>query len=181
VQRCPNTTTAIMKEMRAYLKKNSRIGKYLNLHPSSYRPMPSSETAAKRKQAPDALQFGRPTPKQTTSVASMLCKAPEEVDEDIHAKGPSQSTIEQCTRQYNGKQMVHQQIANLFSEFDIPFAAAHSRSFETMVQSIIQFGPGYKPPSHQDWWVPLLVGAKETTLGASGNMGDLNESDDDIW
>jgi hypothetical protein len=143
--------------------------------------MPSSETAAKRKQAPDALQFGRPTPKQTTSVASMLCKAPEEVDEDIHAKGPSQSTIEQCTRQYNGKQMVHQQIANLFSEFDIPFAAAHSRSFETMVQSIIQFGPGYKPPSHQDWWVPLLVGAKETTLGASGNMGDLNESDDDIW
>uniref|UniRef100_A0A0E0DP73 Uncharacterized protein n=1 Tax=Oryza meridionalis TaxID=40149 RepID=A0A0E0DP73_9ORYZ len=105
VQRCPNTTTAIMKEMRAYLKKNSRIGKYLNLHPSSYRPMPSSETAAKRKQAPAALQFGRPTPKQTTSVASMLCKAPEEVDEDIHAKGPSQSTIEQCTRRYNGKQM----------------------------------------------------------------------------
>lgn len=46
-----------------------------------------------------------------------------------------------------------------------------------MVESIGQFGPGYKPPR-----VPLLDKArKETTSGASANKGHLDDLElDDI-
>lgn len=114
VQKCPKTTKAIMREMQAYLKKTSR-SKPFNLAGSSYQPTPSSEIATKRKQALAALQFKLPAPKQTTSVASMHGKTPEDLVGERSAKELSQTTIEQCTRCYKEKERVHQHVAIFFS------------------------------------------------------------------
>ncbi|XP_074337736.1 uncharacterized protein LOC141674935 [Apium graveolens] len=54
-------------------------------------------------------------------------------------------------------------IANFFYECGIPFNAANSRSYEVMVESIGQYGPGLKPPTYHELRVPLLKKAKEET------------------
>lgn len=62
-----------------------------------------------------ALQFKQPAPKQSTSVASMHRKTPEDLVGERSAKELSQTTIEQCTRCYKEKERVHQHVANFFS------------------------------------------------------------------
>ncbi|KAL6527150.1 hypothetical protein OROGR_016240 [Orobanche gracilis] len=58
---------------------------------------------------------------------------------------------------------VNMHIANFFYENGIPFNVAHSRSYEIMIESIGQFGPGLKPPTYHDLRVPLLEKAKKET------------------
>ncbi|KAL6534829.1 hypothetical protein OROGR_013504 [Orobanche gracilis] len=102
-------------------------------------------------------------PKVSKSVGSMVMRTPEQVIEDKHAKGPSQTTIESRLRTPEEKARVHMHIANFFYECGIPFNAANSRSYEVMVESIGQYGPGLKPPTFHELRKPLLKKAKEDT------------------
>ena len=56
----------------------------------------------------------------------------------------------------------------------LPFNGAHSRSYEIMVESIGQFGPGLKPPSYHELRVPLLEKAKKET-------NKLKEKQEKAW
>ncbi|KAL9674047.1 hypothetical protein QQ045_030313 [Rhodiola kirilowii] len=130
---CPKTTSAIMKEMRDYLKNNSR-------------------------------------------------KTPVPVDDEIeddgndgrHSKGPHQTILENYTKSPEEKNRVEMHIANFFYENGIPFNVANSRSYEVMVESIGQFGPGLKPPSFHKLLVSLLEKAKSET-------GKLREAHEKSW
>ncbi|XP_074360538.1 uncharacterized protein LOC141700740 [Apium graveolens] len=90
-------------------------------------------------------------------------RTPEQVVEERHTKGASQSTLENRLRTPEEKAKVHMHIANFFYECGIPFNAANSRSYEVMVESIGQYGPGLKPPIYHELRVPLLKKAKEET------------------
>ncbi|CAH9122599.1 unnamed protein product [Cuscuta epithymum] len=134
---------------------------------SSIHPVPSSGTAIKRKRVAQAtLKFQHSLPKSgkpTNSVASMIRKSPEEVIEERHSQGKSQQTLEGCTRSKEEVKKVHGHIADFFYENGIPFNAANSRSYEIMIESIGQFGPGLKPPSYHELRVPLLEEAVKDT------------------
>ncbi|XP_019193058.1 PREDICTED: uncharacterized protein LOC109187328 [Ipomoea nil] len=176
VAKCPKTTSEIMWEMQQYMQGTSRMKRARVIldddvqeletgerQPSSHDSVtyPSSGTASKRKQS--TLRFAELQPrvgKQNQSVAALLRKTPEEVDER-HSKGPTQRTIEACTKSKEERERALMHIANFFYENDIPFSAANSRSFKIMVESIGQMGPGLKPPSFHELRVPLLENAKK--------------------
>ncbi|CAH9136807.1 unnamed protein product [Cuscuta epithymum] len=180
VAKCPHTTTELMREMREYLMKKSR-SKPINIEDDgddgdeddvevpltqvdTSTPQPSSGTATKRKNAASQF-FNVPPkmPKQSKSIASIIRKTPEEVVDERHMKGPTQTTLEQCTKSKEEKERVFGHISDFFYENGIPFNAANSRSYEIMVESIGQFGPGLKPPSYHELRVPLLEKAKKKT------------------
>ncbi|VFQ93966.1 unnamed protein product [Cuscuta campestris] len=125
---------------------------------------PSSGTASKRKQSVSRFfESQEKAPKQTKSVASMLRKTPEEVVDERHTKGAYQSTIESTTRSKEERERVLMHIADFFFENNISFNAANSRSYEVMVESKGQYGPGLKPPIFHELRVPLLEKAKKET------------------
>ncbi|VFQ83330.1 unnamed protein product [Cuscuta campestris] len=176
---CPKTTTPIRQEMGNYLLANKR-NKTLILNEdgldgddegevrlrsnvsSAESVHPSSGTSMKRKKAMFTIA-SPPPPKQNKTVVAMLQKSPEEVVAERHAKGSTQQTLEECTRSKEEKDRVYMHIANFYFENGIPFNAANSRSFEIMIESIGQYGPGLKPPSSYELRVPLLKKAKEET------------------
>ncbi|XP_019178920.1 PREDICTED: uncharacterized protein LOC109174088 [Ipomoea nil] len=183
VAKCPKTTTEIMREMQQYMQGTSRMKRSRvvlddnvdddvqesareETQPSSHDSVtyPSSGTASKRKQT--MLRFVEPQPrvgKKTQSVASLLRKTPEEVVDERHSKGPTQRTIEACTKSKEETKRTMLHIAVFFYENGIPFNAANSRSFEVMVESIGQWGLGLKPPSFHELRVPLLLDSKQVT------------------
>ncbi|KAL6524933.1 hypothetical protein OROMI_030526 [Orobanche minor] len=174
VAMCSKTTPEIQKEMREYIEKNAKKpvtldeddvdnDDNLEIPPHEASTAGSnivvgSETSKRKK-----LSFIVPASKQSKSIGSMLRKTPEEVVEERHSKGPSQTTIENCTKSEEEKERVKMHIANFFYECGIPLNAANSRSYEIMVESIGQFGPGLKPPSYHELRVPLLEKAKKET------------------
>ncbi|CAM8905607.1 unnamed protein product [Rhodiola kirilowii] len=186
---CPNTTSTIMKEMRDYLKNNARktpvpvddeieddgndgIINVVSLDETSLNVgNKSSSEASTLKRKKVTSSFTLPKSK---SVASMIRKTPEEVVEGRHSKGPHQTILENYTKSPEEKNRVEMHIANFFYENGIPFNVANSRSYEVMVESIGQFGPGLKPPSFHKLRVPLLEKAKSET-------GKLREAHEKSW
>ncbi|CAM8937151.1 unnamed protein product [Rhodiola kirilowii] len=178
VTMCENTTTAIIKEMREAIEKGKRKtnvplddeddddGNHeappIETSTAASRTVSSSTGSSKRKRT--ATNFIVPQLlKPTQTIASKLRKTPEEVVEERHSKGPSQTTLEYTTKTEEEKDRVKMHISNFFYENGIPFNAAHSRSYEIMIESIGQFGPGLKPPSYHELRVPLLEKAKLET------------------
>ncbi|XP_063937668.1 uncharacterized protein LOC108193722 isoform X2 [Daucus carota subsp. sativus] len=124
----------------------------------------SSKSSAKSKGKGVASPFHFKKPMASSkSVASMLMRSPEQVIEERHMNGPSQTTLESKLRTKEEKDRVSKHIADFFYENGIPFNAANSRSYEIMVESIGQYGPGLKPPTFHDLRLPLLKKAKEET------------------
>ncbi|KAL6560551.1 hypothetical protein OROGR_004110 [Orobanche gracilis] len=177
VAKCSQTTTEIMREMQQYISKTTRNKQVIlddcdcsdndiNTQPSSRTSItqPSSGTAVKRKHS--TLNFAALQPrvgKQNMSISAMVRKTPEEVVEERHTKGSTQTTIEGCTKSPEEKERMHMHIANFFYENGISFNAANSRSYEIMVESIAQTRPGVKPPSYHDLRGTLLEkGRKES-------------------
>lgn len=179
IMKCPKTTREIAKEMDDYMqsKKKSKTAKNQNqlqeeddddvqeiISTAASNTLPSSRTSGQNKsKAVQNKPFEFRKPALSKSVASMLMKTPEQVIEDRHTNGPAQTTLENRLRTKEEKERVHMHIANFFYENGIPFNAAHSRSYEVMVESIGQYGPGLKPPTFHDLRLPLLKKAKEDT------------------
>jgi hypothetical protein len=159
------------KEMYAYLKKNKRTMINLNADESEERkedapPEPSSGTKykqAKKKTQASICSFvastsatTKPTTqKQSKPVTSMLCKTPKEVDAERHKGSSSQSTLEHCTKKgKEAKQVVDDHVADFLYKNKIPLNVINSRSWEIMLESIGQYGPGYRGSSYHDARVP---------------------------
>ncbi|XP_066373047.1 uncharacterized protein [Miscanthus floridulus] len=87
----------------------------------------------------------------------MLRRTPEEVVAERHKSKTSPPTIEQCTKKdKEAKQIVDDHVADFFYENGIPFDVINSRSWEIMLESIGQYGPGYRSPTMHDIREQLL-------------------------
>ena len=87
----------------------------------------SSKSSASKKGKTSAQPFSFKKPALSSkSVASMLMKTPEQVVEERHRDGPSQTTLESKLRTKEEKERVQMHIANFFYENGIPFNAANS-------------------------------------------------------
>jgi hypothetical protein len=103
--------------------------------------------------------------KESKSVSSMLCKTHEEVVAERHKCRNSQSTVEHCTKKgKEAKQRVDDHIVDFLYENRIPLHVVKSRSWEIMLESIGQYGPGYRGPSYHDTRVTWLERAVNMTL-----------------
>uniref|UniRef100_J3MVG8 Uncharacterized protein n=1 Tax=Oryza brachyantha TaxID=4533 RepID=J3MVG8_ORYBR len=100
------------------------------------------------------------TQKYSKSVSSMLLKTPEVVI-DRNTSKTSQPTLEHCTKKNKqSKQIVDDHVADFFYENEISFNAINSRSWEIMLESIGQYGPGYRSPTYHEIREPLLKGCE---------------------
>ncbi|XP_066392488.1 uncharacterized protein [Miscanthus floridulus] len=147
-------------------------------------PEPSSGTKVKQKKriAQAAISSftitAAPKPatqKMSRSVSSMLCKSPEEVVEERHRSKHSQPTLEHCTKKSKeAKVVVDDHVADFFYENRIPLKVINSRSWEVLIESIGQYGPGYRSPSYHDIRVPLLEKAVNRT-------SELRKKHEEAW
>lgn len=177
---CPKTTTEIRKEMTEALLKNQRNKKvpldlddgededevqelHSSMGDSNLSKVPSSGTVSKQKKKTSMLNFVQPKPVQGKSVVQMLRKSPEDVVKDRHEKSQNQTTMEAYIKRPEEKERVFKHISDFFYENGIPFNAAHSLSYEIMIESVGQYGPGLIPPSYHELRVPLLEKAKQNT------------------
>jgi hypothetical protein len=198
---CPHSPELIKREMDAYLKKNSRTvlvqvpdegdggvdeeGDEEEVPGQEPRPVPSSGTKikqAKRKIAQAAITsfiVAAPvkpqTQKHSKSVAALLCKTPEEVVAERHKSKTSQPSLEQCTKKSKeAKQIVDDHVADFLYENGISFNVINSRSWEIMLESIGQYGHGYRSPSYHDVRGPLLERAVNRTT-------ELRKKHEESW
>jgi hypothetical protein len=105
----------------------------------------------------------------------MLRRTPEEVVAERHKSKTSQPTIEQCTKKdKEAKQIVNDHVADFFYENGIPFNVINSRSWEIMLESIRQYGPGYRSPSIHDIREALLERAINRTT-------ELRKKHEESW
>jgi len=151
--------------------------------PSSGTKTKQKKAAAKKKMAQASIAAyvaaagaGSSKPanqKNTKSVVTMLRKTPEQVVSERHKFKTSQSTIEQCTKKEN-KQVVDDHVADFFYENRIPFNVINSRSWEIMLESIGQYGPGYRSPSYHEIRQPLLEKAVKRTT-------ELRKKHEEAW
>ncbi|KAL6563638.1 hypothetical protein OROGR_002597 [Orobanche gracilis] len=170
IHKCPKTTREIAGVMSEYIattrsKKRNKAEVQLDIVDDEDDEVQEIGSTGASNTAPRCSK-NKPLgfqPKVSKSVGSMVMRTPEQVIEDRHAKGPSQTTIESRLRTPEEKTRVHMHIANFFYECGIPFNAANSRSYEVMVESIGQYGPGLKPPTFHELRKPLLKKAKEDT------------------
>ena len=110
----------------------------------------------------------------TKSLSAMLRRTPEVVTER-HKSKTSQPTIEQCTKKdKEAKQIVDDHVADFFYENGIPFNVINSRSWEIMLESIGQYGPGYRSPTMHDIREPLLERAVNRTA-------ELRKKHEESW
>ncbi|CAD6244265.1 unnamed protein product [Miscanthus lutarioriparius] len=150
--------------------------------------VPSSGTKTKQKQAQEKKKIAQASiaaymaaagsskpanQKNTKSVVAMLRKTPEEIVSERHKFKTSQPTLEHCTKKEN-KQVVDDHIANFFYENHIPFNVINSRSWEIMLESIGQYGPGYRSPSMHEIREPLLDRAINKTT-------ELRKKHEEAW
>lgn len=106
---CSKTTLAIQKEMKEYMEKNAKKPVTLDeddvddddileipRHEASTATSNTmvSETTSKRKKFSFTIQASKPS----KSIGSILRKTREEMVEERHSKGTSQTTIENCTK-----------------------------------------------------------------------------------
>jgi hypothetical protein len=134
------------------LKKVKRRRKLLNQVLGQYK-------HAKKKVAQAAVSpftVSSP-PKPTKSVSAMLCKSPEQVVAKRHKNKTSQPTLEHCTKKgKEAKQVVDDHVTDFLYEKKIPLNVVNSRSWEVMLESIGQYGPGYHGPSYHEARIPWL-------------------------
>jgi hypothetical protein len=171
--KCTRVPELVSKEMHAYLKKNTRFVINLDAEEGEDAPEPSSGTKykqAKKKTQSTMSSFvvsapTKPTTqKQSKSLSSMLCKTPEEVVAERHKGSNSQSTLEHCTKKgKEAKQIVDDHVADFLYENKISLNVVNSRSWEILLESIGQYGPGYRGPSYHDARVPWLDRAVNRT------------------
>ena len=195
---CEECPEIVKREMHDYLKKNSRTvfvsvpevdaneeEEGAAAEPQAGTPVPSSGTRVKqaRKKIAQAsianfVVSAAPKPqtqKHSKSVSAMLCKTPEEVVAERHKSNTSQPTLEHCTKKSKeAKQIVDDHIADFFYENGIPLNAINSRSWEIMVESIGQYGPGLRSPSYHELRVPLLDRAVNRTA-------ELRKKHEEAW
>jgi hypothetical protein len=77
----------------------------------------------------------------------MLSKKPK-VMAYRHTSRTSQPTLEHCTKKdKRAKSIVDDHVADIFYANGIPFNAINSRSWEIMLESIGQYGLGYRSPT----------------------------------
>ncbi|KAJ1284460.1 hypothetical protein BS78_03G205900 [Paspalum vaginatum] len=198
---CQHVPPIVSNEMAAYLKKNARTviqdepedveqnadedGDQVEAAEPAVVKTPSSGTKvkqAKKKIAQSAItSFVVPAPpnpqtqKYSKGVTSMLYKTPEEVVSDRYKSKTSQSTIEHCTKKgTEAKQIVDDHVADFFYENGIPFNVINSRSWEILLESIGQYGHGYRSPTYHEIRGPLLERAEKRTM-------DLRKKHEESW
>jgi hypothetical protein len=178
-----------LREMHAYFKKNSKVVINLDDEGGEQRnadgPQPSSGTKYKQAREkvaqPSISSFvvsaaTKPsTQKESKSVSGMLSKTPEEVVAERHKSSTSQSTLEHYTKKgKEAKQFVDDHVADFLYENRISLHVVNSRSWEIMLESIGQYGPGYRGPSYHDAMVPWLERAVNRT-------SDLRTKHEEVW
>jgi hypothetical protein len=179
--KCARVPELVSKEMHTYLRRNMRVvitadgdegeeeGEQIDV-----RPLPSSRTKTKqaKKQISQASMSSfvvsapiKPnTKKASKSVSAMLCKTPEEVVAERHKNKTSQATLEHCSKKGTEvKQIVDDHVADFLYENKIPLNVVNSRSWQIMMESIGQYGPGYRGPSYYEARVPWLERAVKRT------------------
>jgi len=105
----------------------------------------------------------------------MLCKTPEEVVAERHRSKTSQPTLEHYTeKDKEAKQVVDDHVADFFYENAIPLNVINSRSWEIMLESIGQYGPGYHSPTYREIREPLLERVVNRTL-------ELRKKHEEAW
>jgi hypothetical protein len=178
--KCARVPELVSKDMLAYLRMNSRDLPLINVDEDEdateefATTEPSSGTkckqAKKRSSQSTMTSFvvsatTKPiTQKPSKSIASMLCKTLEEVVAERHKSKTSQSTLEHCTKKgKEAKQIVDDHVAEFLYENKIPLHVVKSRSWEIMLESIGQYGPGYRGPSYHEARVPWLERAVKRT------------------
>ncbi|CAD6269503.1 unnamed protein product [Miscanthus lutarioriparius] len=150
--------------------------------------VPSSGTKTKQKQVQEKKKIAQASiaaymaaagsskpanQKNTKSVVAMLRKTPEEIVLERHKFKISQPTLEHCTKKEN-KQVVDDHVADFFYENRISFNVINSRSWEIMLESIGQYGPGYRSPSMHEIREPLLERAVNKTT-------ELRKKHEEAW
>jgi hypothetical protein len=173
ILKCPNTTNAIARELKAALDEGKRDrpkGQYFDevesheneeddvveVIGSSSRGGSSTRTTGKRKELSSNPSTVGATKKPITS---LLRRTPQEVVAERYTKGATQRTINTAMKPKEEREAVCMEIAKFFYECGIPFNAANSRQFEVAVEAIAQYGTGFKPPSFHELREPLLVKA----------------------
>jgi hypothetical protein len=143
--KCASVPELVSKEMLAYLRMNSRALPLINVDEEEdateefAAAEPSSGTKckqAKKRSAQSTMTSfvvsaaTKPiTQKPSKSIASMLCKTPEEVVAERHKSKTSQSTLEHCTKKgKEAKQIVDDHVADFLYENKIPLHVVKSRS-----------------------------------------------------
>ena len=170
---CANTTTAIRKEMRAYLEKNKRHrpisideddeqddgqqGQQANQDSTTSINHPSSGTAAKKRRSmwTTTPESSKSKEKETTKVADKLRRTPEQIV-DERRSGSYQPSIEATTKSKADREYVNKQWAMWFYECGVPFNAINARQFQIACEATAQYGSGYVPPSMHELREPLL-------------------------
>jgi hypothetical protein len=77
--------------------------------------------------------------------------APEDVVAERDKSKQSQATLEHYTkRSKEAKVIVDDHIADFFYENRLPLNVINSRSSEVLLESIGQYGPGYRSPSYHE-------------------------------
>jgi hypothetical protein len=114
------------------------------------------------------------TQKYSKSVSALLCKSPEEVVAERHKSKMSQPTLEYSTKSKEAKEIVDDHVADFFYENGIPLNVINSRSWEIMLESIGQYGPGYRSPSYHAIRNPLLDRAVNKT-------NELRKKHEEAW
>jgi hypothetical protein len=196
---CPNPPEIVKREMNDYLKKNSRTvlvevpaaaggeDEEEQEQDAAAEPVkiPSSGTKlkqAKRKIAQAAITSfivsaaAKPeTQKQSRSVSSLLCKSPEQVVTERHKSKQSQPTLEHCTKKgKEAKLIVDDHVGDFLYENRIPLNVINSRSWEILLESIGQYGPGYRSPTYREVRTSLLERAVNRTT-------DLRKKHEEAW
>ncbi|KAL6512938.1 hypothetical protein OROHE_019728 [Orobanche hederae] len=157
IVKCPKTNKEIAKEMSDYVQGKKKSKKNVQQieedrdsdddveeisSTAASNTMQSSKSCAgtKGKAAAHPFNFRTPATSGNKSAASMkYMMTPEQVVEERHTKGASQTTLENRLRTPEEKEKVHMHIANFF--------------YENVL----------KPPTYHELRVPLLKKAKEET------------------
>jgi hypothetical protein len=189
---CPETTTAIRKEMRNYLESNKRkrplfldddkeqvdpdvvmvvdleqedgSGTARTGSSQTARVVPSSGTAAKQRRAFDL--YKAPTPRRISQLWRCFEKHRRKLlMKGVKAKGvlTSQPTIAAKMKSKEEKNYVDMQWALWFYECGVPFNAAASRQFQIAIEATTHFGSGYIAPSPYELREPMLQKAVKMT------------------
>jgi hypothetical protein len=84
--------------------------------------------------------------------------------EERHSKEKSQSSVEQCMKPKDEKERRNMHVADFFYHCGIPFIVAIFRAYEIMMESVGQYGHGYKPPTYHELIVSSLEKPVEEIL-----------------
>ncbi|GJN11792.1 hypothetical protein PR202_ga30030 [Eleusine coracana subsp. coracana] len=154
-EKCSRAPAIIRKEMNAYLNQNSRTSVIAmeesegEAEPVAPATVPSSGTKAKQNRR-------KATAQAQASIASFVG------GQKKHTKSTKEA-----------KQIVDDHVADFFYENGIPLNAINSRSWEVLLESIGQYGPGYRSPYHE-MRNPLLERAVEKT-------NELRKKHEEAW